>query len=71
MRGAAGPSMLGPMQRSVFIALTISIIPIVLGAGIPLFGGTEHELALEGVARFDSGLVQLRYRCAPLSARSR
>jgi dihydrofolate reductase len=43
--------------------LTISIIPIVLGAGIPLFGGTEHGLTLEGVERFESGLVQLRYRC--------
>lgn len=50
--------------------LTISIIPIVLGAGTPLFGGTEHGLVLEGVAQFDSGLVQLRYRCS-VSARSR
>lgn len=43
--------------------LTISLIPIVLGAGIPLFTGTQHALTLDAVERFDSGLVQLRYRC--------
>jgi dihydrofolate reductase len=44
--------------------LTISILPIVLGGGVPLFGGTEHRLTLDGVEPFASGLVQLRYRCA-------
>lgn len=52
--------------------MTISIIPIVLGAGIPLFGGTEQpltldgaqSLTLDGAQSFESGLVQLRYRCA-------
>lgn len=42
--------------------LTISVIPIMLGAGIPLFGGTEQRLRLDGVQQFESGLVQLRYR---------
>jgi dihydrofolate reductase len=41
--------------------LTISIIPVVLGAGIPLFGGSEHVFALLGARSFESGLVQLRY----------
>lgn len=41
--------------------LTISIVPLVLGGGTPLFGGSRHRLALESVERFDSGLVQLRY----------
>lgn len=44
--------------------LTISVIPIVLGAGIPLFRGTEQGLRLESVQSFESGLVQLRYRVA-------
>jgi dihydrofolate reductase len=43
--------------------LMISIVPIVLGAGIPLFGGGEQGLILDGVEPFESGLVQLRYRC--------
>jgi dihydrofolate reductase len=44
--------------------LTISVIPVVLGAGIPLFGpGTpEVPIALDGVEAFPSGLVQVRYR---------
>jgi len=43
--------------------LTISMIPIVLGDGLPLFGrGTgEHRLALAGVQHWPTGLVQLRY----------
>lgn len=45
--------------------LTISIIPVVLGAGIPLFDGSEQALLLDGAEPFPSGLVQLRYRLAP------
>jgi dihydrofolate reductase len=42
--------------------LTLSIIPVLLGDGVPLFGGAAHGLRLEGTHAFDSGLVQLRYR---------
>jgi dihydrofolate reductase len=44
--------------------LTLSIIPIVLGAGSRLFTGVEPEqrLVLEDVQSFPAGLVQLRYR---------
>ncbi len=44
--------------------LTLSVIPIVLGSGIPLFGNDEpgQALALEGSRSWPSGLVQLRYR---------
>lgn len=44
--------------------LTLSVIPVVLGAGIRLFGdaGPERGLVLDGVQAFPSGLVQLRYR---------
>lgn len=45
--------------------LTISVIPVVLGAGIPLFAGSEHPLVLDGVESFASGLVQLKYRLNP------
>lgn len=43
--------------------LTLSVIPVVLGAGIRLFGdaGPERGLTLTGVVPFPSGLVQLRY----------
>lgn len=42
--------------------LTISVIPVLLGDGLPLFAHSEAALALEGVERWPSGLVQLRYR---------
>ncbi len=46
--------------------LTVSVIPIVLGAGAPLFAGTarRHALALQDVTAMAGGLVQLRYRPA-------
>lgn len=45
--------------------LTISVIPIILGAGVRLFNGgeAEHGLELEEARSWpESGLVQLRYR---------
>ena len=45
-------------------AITISIVPVVLGDGIPLFRRPLPEVALELVSArsFPSGLVQVRYR---------
>jgi len=47
--------------------LTVSVIPVVLGAGTPLFAGAaaRHRLELESTEAFANGLVQLRYRLAP------
>jgi dihydrofolate reductase len=44
--------------------MTLSIIPILLGEGIPLFGKTGRDVRLELAAAraFDSGLAQLEYR---------
>lgn len=44
--------------------LTLSIVPIVLGGGKPLFGhlGTELLMHLESTHSWPSGLAQLRYR---------
>lgn len=44
--------------------MTITIAPVILGAGIPLFHFTkvEEECALLGVKTFPSGMVQLSYR---------
>ncbi len=48
--------------------LTLSVIPVLLGTGIRLFGDTEGDLSLELVRSqsFESGLVQLTYRPKPL-----
>jgi dihydrofolate reductase len=46
--------------------LTLNVVPVVLGEGVPLFGKTGRDLGLELVdtRRFDSGLVQVGYRLA-------
>lgn len=43
--------------------LTLSIMPIVLGSGIPLFvtGGVEQRLTLDEQRSWPTGVVQLRY----------
>ena len=43
--------------------MTITVIPVVLGKGIPLFGNLEKDILLEHVATksFDFGFVQLTY----------
>jgi len=41
--------------------VTLSVIPVLLGAGLPLFGGAERRLTLVSSRPFPSGLVQLRY----------
>ena len=44
--------------------LTISIVPVILGRGIPLFGlgAPRVALTLTGSESYETGLVQLRYR---------
>ena len=51
------------LAAGVLDALTISWIPVLLGAGIPLFGGGASRSALTLVESraFPSGLVQSRY----------
>lgn len=46
--------------------LTVSIIPLLLGEGVPLFGKTEHDIGLRLVdsRSYSTGLVQLEYRLA-------
>ena len=44
--------------------ITISIIPVLIGDGIPLFGPLDGDVSLQHVATrsFPSGLVQVKYR---------
>ena len=45
--------------------LTISVVPVVLGRGLRLFGELDEvPLALVDSRSYPSGLVQLRYRVA-------
>lgn len=67
---APGPVYLdgGALIRSFLAAglvdrLVVSVVPVVLGAGLPLFAGTEGQvaLALQDVRSYPTGLVQLEY----------
>lgn len=47
--------------------LTLSVVPCLIGAGLPLFGGVSLEsgLTLEHATSFSNGVVQMRYRTRP------
>ncbi len=47
--------------------LTITRVPVILGAGIPLFGCLPHDIRLEHVTTqsYPSGLVKSEYRIIP------
>jgi dihydrofolate reductase len=47
--------------------LTLSIVPVLVGDGIPLFGpgSREHRLEWRETRAFPSGLVQMRYGSSP------
>ena len=42
---------------------TITLIPVILGEGIPLFGPMENDVSLTPIAthQYEFGLVQLKY----------
>ncbi len=49
--------------------LVISRVPVLIGAGIPLFGAVDRDIPLRHVAtrQFPSGLVQSEYAVEPLA----
>jgi dihydrofolate reductase len=56
------------LQAGLISELTLSVIPVLLGAGIPLFASGnahDHELELVESRSFPSGLVQMRYLVPP------
>lgn len=59
-----GVTISGFLAAGLIDDLTVSVIPVLLGAGIPLFGEAVPEagLTLQGSRAYESGLVQLRYR---------
>ena len=56
--------MISPSCVLVLSEYQISVIPVVLGEGIPLFTGAAclHALELTGTKHYSSGIVQLSYK---------
>ncbi len=54
------------MDAGLVDEITVTMIPIVLGAGLPLFAGCarRHSLELLGVRSIGGGLVELTYAAA-------
>jgi len=61
-----GASVRAFLSAGLIDHLTLSVVPIVLGSGIPLFGREVPQglLVLEESRAFSTGLMQLRYRTA-------
>jgi dihydrofolate reductase len=51
------------LQAGLIQRLTITRVPVLIGAGIPLFGALEHDIVLRHIAtrHYASGLVQSEY----------
>ncbi len=64
-----GTTIRGFLAAGLIDRLTISLVPIVLGSGIPLFaeGMSERALVLEESRAYPTGLMQLRYRSSNAS----
>jgi dihydrofolate reductase len=56
------------LNANIVTDITITLIPIILGQGIPLFGPTEGDIPLIHVETraFNFGFVQLKYRMKPM-----
>jgi dihydrofolate reductase len=52
------------LQAGLIHEITVTYLPVLLGAGIPLFGstGTEAPLTLLQATSSDNGFVQVRYK---------
>jgi dihydrofolate reductase len=52
------------LRANLLDELTLTVVPVVLGAGIPLFTESKarRQLALESSREIGAGMVQLRYR---------
>ena len=58
-----GTTIQGFLSEGLVDEITVTVIPVVLGGGIPLFGSLEHDINLTHLrtTAFDFGFVQTTY----------
>jgi dihydrofolate reductase len=58
------------MEEGIISDLTITVIPVLLGSGIPLFGMLKNDVLLQHIdtISYDFGIVQLIYQVHTTSA---
>jgi dihydrofolate reductase len=61
-----GKTIQGFLRAGLIDELTITRVPILIGAGVPLFGPLNHDVRLTHTAtrQFANGFVQSKYRAA-------
>jgi dihydrofolate reductase len=62
-----GVTIQGFLRAGLIQRLIVTRVPVLIGAGIPLFGALPHDVRLSHVAtrHYPSGLVQSEYRIGP------
>ena len=65
-----GITIQGFLRAGLIQRLIITRVPVLIGRGIPLFGGTERDIALRHIAtrQYASGLVKSEYEVSGLSS---
>jgi dihydrofolate reductase len=66
-----GELVAGYLEQGLVEEVNVSVHPVLLGKGVPLFpaGFPKTQLELIDAEAFDSGLVQIRYRIKPRKAK--
>jgi dihydrofolate reductase len=61
-----GKTIQGFLKAGLIHELTITRVPILIGAGVPFFGPLDHDvrLAHDATRHFENGFVQSEYRVA-------
>ena len=58
-----GVTIQGFLEAGLIDDMTITVIPVILGGGVPLFGGVDRDILLRRIATksYEFGFVQLTY----------